>query len=645
MISLLFSPISLGPKVAKNRIMRLPTISNLGEKLSVSDAMVAHVARISRGGVGTVVTEGLAVHASSLRGDRLIAAFRPESIPGLRRLGAAVHAEGALCIAQLLHGGRQHHSSRGLPLLWAPSPIACDYSGGVPHEVSRREIDDLLHGFAAAASHVMEAGLDGVEIHGAQGYLLQQFMSPLTNRRDDEFGGSFENRMRFPLQVLAAVRRAVEPSGIVGYRLAVEEFSDGGLTNEQACRAAGALSATGQIDYFSLSQGNFTSIEKHLPDRHQPPGVYLDLHAEVKRHVGAIPTVTCGQFVDAKMAEQALAAGKADIIGMSRALTADPDWPRKSARELDGAITPCIACNQCWVSSMTGEKIRCVVNPSAGNELSLARPASSIRKHVLVVGGGPAGLEAARTAAERGARVTLMEAGKQLGGRLLAASGLPFQQELENFARYLVKQAQSSGVDIHLNSPATIESLNAAFVDATILALGAQAVTPAVPSDGSIEIRIDDTIALPAGGRTGPVLVVDEDGHNWSAAAAEFLALSGCTVTVVTPFFEAFRELSTVSRGHVIAVLDAHRARIVPNTRLVRVQDGAGVLKNRFSGREETALATAIYWIGSLRARDDLAKELRLSRSDVYVIGDAVAPRRLVDAITEGRRAGLLITS
>jgi len=644
MASLLFSPLSLGPKVARNRIMRLPTISNLGEKSSVSDAMVAHVARISRGGVGTVVTEGMAVHPSSVRGDKLVAAFRPEAVPGLRRLGEAVHAGGALCIAQLLHGGRQHHSSRGLPLLWAPSPVACDYSGGVAHEITREEIGDLIQGFVSAASHVMQAGFDGVEVHGAQGYLLQQFMSPLSNRREDEFGGGFENRMRFPMLVLAAVRTAVGPSGIVGYRLGVEEFSDGGLTLDDACRAAEMLSATGQIDYFSLSQGNFTSIEQHLPDRHQAPGAFTDLHATVKRHVGRIPTVTCGRFIDAAMAEQTLADDKADIIGMSRALTADPDWPRKSAGELSGDIIPCIACNQCWVSSMTGEKIRCVVNPSVGSELTAARPAAATRRHVLVVGGGPAGLEAARTAAERGARVTLMEAGDRLGGRLLAAADLPFQRELSDFAIYLARQAERSGAHIRLNSLATIDSIDAEGADAVILALGTQQVAPAVPSDGSIKIVTEDRIAFPAGG-TPHVIVVDEDGHNWSAAAAEFLALNGCEVTVVTPFFEVFREISSVSRGHVIAVLDRHRVRIVANTRLVRVQDGAAILRNKFSGREENLTAAAIHWIGSLRARDDLAKALSPRHANIHVIGDAVAPRRLVDAIAEGRHAGILVTS
>jgi 2,4-dienoyl-CoA reductase (NADPH2) len=441
------------------------------------------------------------------------------------------------------------------------------------------------------------------------------------------------------------VREAVGPTGIVGYRLGVDEFSEGGLTIDDACRAAAVLNIGGQIDYFSLSQGNFTSIEKHLPDRHQAPGAFTDLHAKVKRHIGAIPTVTCGRFVDAAMAEQTLAEGKADIIGLSRALTADPDWPRKSAGELGGSITPCIACNQCWVSSMTGEKIKCVVNPSVGNELLPIPPASSTRKHVLVVGGGAAGLEAARTAAERGARVTLMEAGNQLGGRLLAASGLPFQRELSDFATYLAQQTQSSGAEIRLNSLATMDSIIAEKADAIILALGAQPIAPAVPSDGSIEIFTDDVMALPPSEKAAHVIVVDEDGHNWSAAAAEFLALKGCQVTVITPFFEVFRELSSVSRGHVIAVLDRHRVRIVPNTRLVRVQNGAAVLKNKFSGREESTAAAIIHWIGSLRARDEITKALRLPRTNIHVIGDAVAPRRLVDAIAEGRRAGILVTS
>jgi pyruvate/2-oxoglutarate dehydrogenase complex dihydrolipoamide dehydrogenase (E3) component len=223
--------------------------------------------------------------------------------------------------------------------------------------------------------------------------------------------------------------------------------------------------------------------------------------------------------------------------------------------------------------------------------------------------------------------------------------GLPFQQELSDFATYLAREAESSGVSIRLNSPATIDSINSEKADAIILALGAQPVAPAIPSDGSIVISTDDVMQLPHGGKAAHIIVFDEDGHNWSAAAAEFLALKGCKVTVVTPFFEAFRELSSVSRGHVIAVLDRFRVRTVPNTRLVRVQDGAVVLKNKFSGREENAAATAIHWIGSVRARDEFSKSLRLPRANIHVIGDAVAPRRLIDAVAEGRRAGILVTS
>ena len=393
MFDRLFSPIGLRGRESRNRIMRLPTTSNLGEKSRVGDAMVTHYRRVAQGGVGIIVTEGMAVHPASLRGERSIAAFDPDSVGGLSRLADTVRSEGALLIGQLIHGGRQHHSTRSLPLLWAPSPVACDYSGGVPHPLTISEIDALVDGFAASARNGRAAGLDGVELHGAQGYLLQQFASPLTNKRRDDYGGSFENRMRFPLRVLSAAREAIGPDRILGYRLGVEEFNVAGIRLADAVRIAQYLAATGVIDYLSLSQGNFTSIEMHLPDRHYAPGAFVSLQAEVKRAVPNIPVVVSGRIVDPAGAEAILAAGDADLVGLCRGLTADVEWPRKAKLGTVASIRPCIACNQCWVSSISGEPIKCVVDPLVGNETVTEPPANGAGRRVTVVGGGPAGME------------------------------------------------------------------------------------------------------------------------------------------------------------------------------------------------------------------------------------------------------------
>jgi 2,4-dienoyl-CoA reductase-like NADH-dependent reductase (Old Yellow Enzyme family)/thioredoxin reductase len=636
----LFEPIQLGPARARNRVMRLATVTNLVERGDVSDRLLAHYRAIARGGAGTLVTEVFGVHASVVR--NTVRLFDPASVPGVKRLVDVVHGEGALLIVQLNHGGRQHQS-RFVPTLWAPSAIACPFSGGVPHEMTRAEIADMIDGFVRSAAHAREAGADGVEVHGAQGHLIQEFVSPFSNHRTDEWGGSFENRLRFPREILRGVRAAVGPGVVVGYRLGVEEFTPGGLTLEDAERIADELTGERLVDYLSLSQGNFNSIERHLPDRHFPPATSVEDHARVKARARGVPVVTCGRIETPELAEAIVAGGKADLIGLCRPLIADPDWPAKAMSGRRDEIRYCIACNQCWGWVTEGRPIACVANPTAGRELELGAlvPAARARR-VVVAGGGPAGLEAARVAAERGHRVTILEQGDGLGGKVRLSREVPHHEELGRIADYLVHEVERLGVTVRTGVEATVETILAERPDAVIVATGAVPVAPEVPGDDSVAVSSSAGAPL-VGALSGEhVVVMDEDGYYWALAVMETVALQGKTVTLVTRFFEVLRELPAVSRITALRALGQRGVRFRPHAYVDRVEQGAVVLRDYYSGSEERiADACAVIWVGPQTVNAALPEALRSAGvQDVEVIGDAFAPRRLANAISDGHLAG-----
>ena len=364
----LLSSIRIGPRAAKNRIMRVATTANLADHNRVGARVLAFYRALAKGGAGTIVTEALRTQPQDPFGPGALAIFDRGGIEGLRRIADVCHAEDALLIGQLNMGGRQHLASRIVPFMIAPSAIACPRSGGVPHELSTREVREVIEVYVTCAVNCMEAGMDGVEIHGAQGHLIQQFLSPFTNRRSDAYGGSDENRMRFAREILEGVRGRLGPGAIVGYRMGVEEFTEGGLDIERTVEIARRLCAEGLVDYLSLAQGNFNSIETHLPDRHWPILAYRGLHARFKPVANGVPVVASTRIQGPEQAESVLEAGEADMIGLCRALIVDPEWPLKAQSGRSQDIRRCIACNQCWATIAAGEPIACVSNPMTGRE-------------------------------------------------------------------------------------------------------------------------------------------------------------------------------------------------------------------------------------------------------------------------------------
>ena len=639
----LFSPIDLGPQRAKNRIMRVATTSNLAVRNRVRNRMLAFYRRVAEGGAGVVVSEAVRLHPHDTVVPSAIPLFDPKVIPGMRRISRAIHDNDALFIVQLNHGGRQHLGRR-VGTLVAPSPIACPRSGGTPHGMTLREVEEMVEFFVSAAINARDSNADGVEIHGAQGHLIGQFVSPYSNTRDDRYGGSFENRMRFPLEVLRRVRQRLGPSSVIGYRLGVEEFTEGGLGIDDTCEIARAIAAEGIIDYISLSQGNFNTIETHLPDRHWPQVTYRDIQTRIKDAVGPdMVVVQSTRIQTPEQGEQVLSAGNGDMIGLCRALIVDPDWPNKAAGGRCDEIRRCIACNQCWDWISSAEPIACAINPVAGREHAFRHQIRSDGGTVVVAGGGPAGLEAARVAAERGYRVVLFEKDERLGGKFADAQRFPQNGELRHIIDYLVPAAKRAGVEIRTGKTADAETILAEQPHAAIIATGAEPVAPMLDGDGSVPVMAaaspEDISAIPAGG--DHVVMMDEDGYFWGAAIAEAaLAAARQTrrrLTIATRFFEVFRELPMVSRIATLRVLDQGETQLMTSMTIARAEKGGIVFKHYLTDRETMLPAVAaLLWVGKQDARSALFSELKAAGLDrTKIVGDAFAPRRVPVALVE----------
>ncbi|WP_420392301.1 FAD-dependent oxidoreductase [Acuticoccus sp.] len=639
----LFAPIDLGPGRSKNRVMRVATTSNLAERSRARGRMRAFYRRVAMGGAGVIVSEAVRLHPADAVVPSAIPLFDPGVIPGMRKISSAIHDAGALFIVQLNHGGRQHLGRRVGTLL-APSDLPCPRSGGTPHAMTTREVEEMVEFFISAAINARDAHADGVEIHGAQGHLIGQFVSPYSNRREDRYGGSFENRMRFPLEILRGVRQRLGPSSIVGYRLGVEEFTKGGLTIDDTCEVAALLVDEGLVDYISLSQGNFNTIETHLPDRHYPQLVYRDIQRRIKAAVGDMIVIQSTRIQTPGQAEEVIASGDGDMVGLCRALIVDPDWPVKAQSGRAGEIRRCIACNQCWDWISGGEPIACATNPTTGREHLFRHTMRVDPGTVVVVGGGPAGLEAARVSAERGYRTVLFEREDTLGGKFVHAPLFPSSGELAHVIDWLVPAARRTGVDVRLGVAADVDAVLAEQPHAAIVAAGATPFAPEVPSDGTVPVlapvRPKDIAAIPEGGSC--ILMMDEDGYFWSATVAEaaldVAKRSGRKLVIATRFFEVLRELPMVSRIAALRLLDAGGTSLMTSMSVDRIENGAVVLSHYLSGREVVLPdVTAVFWVGRQSARGELFGALKAAGLDrTCIVGDAFAPRRLPVALLEG---------
>ena len=643
----LLSPIRIGPRRLRCRVLVTAHEIRLGDGRIPGPRYAAYHRARARGGAGLQITGCTAIHhTGGLGSGGALANVDDSIIDGYRMLSGAVHDEGGVILAQLGHSAATTHATEPGAPVWAPSAVAGELMrrGQRAHAMSVDEIAEIVAAFGAAAERSRKGDMDGVEILAAFGFLVAAFLSPLANRRTDEYGGSLENRMRFCREVVSAVRDAVGSDGIVGLRIPGDELVEGGLELEEMKAVARIVESDGKVDYLNVIAG--TNMDRLLRAEHWPPtparhGLFVHLAAAVRSAV-ELPVFTVGRITDPVRAERILADGEADMVGMTRAHVADPDLIAKLREGRLDDIRPCVGANVCIRNGLEGRSIGCIHNPQTGREQTWGDPVPAGRSlDVAVVGGGPAGLEAARVAALRGHRVTLHERSEHLGGQLRAWTRLASKREMRRIVEWQQRQLERLQVRIRLgHRVASSDDLDGAEV--VVLASGA--LPGPVSVEGAAEHGVSvctahdvldsDPVSM------APALVWDRAGGGAAVSAAEHLAQAGCRVVLVTPSMAVADDVDLTNRVPLHRRLYERSVEMRPDTEVVRVGAEGVVARNVYTGRESTVSGIErVVVCNAAEACDALADLLRGAGLRVLMAGDSVSPREVDVAMAEGALA------
>ncbi|MFC1592791.1 FAD-dependent oxidoreductase [Candidatus Omnitrophota bacterium] len=640
----LFEPGRIGRLSLRNRIVMAPMgTGGLAEPDGrFSRREVDYYATRAKGGTGLIVTGVAFVDRDIEKPPNVPIVDNSKCIASLNELAEAVHDYGARIAVELTAGfGRvgspvQPGGARAV----APSAMPCFWDSTVTaREMTTEEVERLVRAFEYSAEILSIAGIDAVWIHAHEGYLFDQFQTALWNKRTDKYGGDLEGRLRFAVEVIKAIRRGAGEDFSIIYRFGLTHYLEGGRKVEEGLEIARRIEAAG-VDALEVDAGCYETHHWPHPTTYQPPGCMVDM-AEMVKTVVKIPVITVGKLGYPELAERVLQEGKADFISIGRALIADPEWPNKVKEGMLEDIRPCLADSEgCSGRILTGKYISCTVNPSAGMEKEFALQLAAREKSVLVIGGGPGGMEAARVAALRGHKVNLWERSNVLGGALIPASIPDFKEDYWDLLKYLSTQLNKLGVTVELGKEGTQELVKEMNPEVAFIATGSTPIIPEIPGieKGKVVTAIDLLVSRKDTGES----VVVIGGGIVGCETALYLAQKGKKVTIVEILDSLVRGIFKRNRIYLIQLLNDANVEILTETMVLEIIDEGITIANKY-GKRSTLKADNVVLAVGLKPNSKLIEVLTDSVPEVYAIGDCVEPRKIINAIWEGFRTARLV--
>ena len=626
----LFEPITVGGVELKNRIVMLPITTNYAAEEKVTARLKDFLVQRAMGGVG-LISVGLLTPIASCRGPFINLGIYDDSfIRGLQELTTALHANGTKVAAQLSLRTEWIKHGSDIEESVGPSDTITRRGASPPRSLTIEEIEQTVVAFGEGARRAREAGFDMLEIHAGMGYLINRFLSPCSNKRTDRYGGSLENRLRFLLEIIDSVKKKAGSNYALICRLSADEFMEGGHTLGDTKMVAPILEKAG-IHAISVQAG-WTESRVPLIQMSVPRGAFVYLAEGVKSVVN-IPVATAYRINEPLLAEQIITEGKADLIGMARALIADPEFPRKAEEGRYEDIRPCIACGQCNEVIREDKKaMTCSVNTQVGMEAEYIIQPAERSKRVMIVGGGPAGMEAARVASQRGHQVTLVDKGNRLGGQLLVAATPPHKEEIGGLTRYLSCQVEKSGVEVKLGEEVNVGTIEASQPEVVIVATGARPILPDIPGVGASNVVT--AIDVLTGSKDVGQTVIIIGGGLVGCETAEFLAEKGRQVTIVEMLERIGNDISIANRWVTLLRLKKAGISIETNTKVEEISD-KGIVASCDGVSKSFESDTVVLAVG-MRPNSELTRQLVGKLTAAYSIGDCVEPQRISQAIENG---------
>lgn len=635
---MLFSPIKIGSQTIKNRVVVTAHGTNFGRQPDsvINDRYISYLERRARGGVGLIVTEVTGVHPDTQPLSGITFAYDEKCIPGYEKLAVSLHKYDCKGLVQLWHAGRQTHSAFNRMPVVSPSAIPCPLNRQVPKVMEIEDIREMIDAYVISARNVRKAGMDGVEIHGAHGYLICQFLSKFSNKRTDEYGGDLDHRTRFAREIIEGIRAECGRDFIVGFRISADEFVEGGIDVDEAKEIVKKIDRTGKVDYISVSAGNYATASTIAGNMSYPVGWLVPYSSAIKSVTG-LPVIVVNRINDPVFAETLLAEGHADLVGICRGTIADPDFANKAREGKADEIRKCIGCLQgCLGRIFQQFDMSCVQNPVAGFEQELDRiPRAKQRKTVIVVGGGPAGMEFARVANLRGHHVRLYEKESRMGGQVNLITRVKSREEFGEVRRYREVMLKKQGVEVTLGKEIDETFVLAENPDAVVVATGSTPLRPAFDGcdRGNVYDCMDVLKNSPKLGKR--VVIAGDDTFRKATDIAEYLCSNGAEyVEIVTKYPFVGLEIDFLNLTDVYQKLYTAGVKFTPNTIMTKYDGRNVTVRNPFSGKEDTIRGIDAVVIASWnRANDELYAALKGKVKELHRVGDCLAPRTAMDAI------------